>query len=80
MSKEQAVKLLKIIDRVGMTIITLSISFGASEIKKMSENIATMNTNLAVVVTKNENQNKEISDLKERLVYLERIVLRKKDL
>lgn len=80
MSKEQAVKLLKIIDRVGMSIITLAISFGATQIKEMSENIATMNTNLAVVVTKNESQNKEISDLKERLMYLERIVLRKKDL
>jgi len=71
-------KALKFVDRIGMTIITLSITYGANELSHMSENVAKLNTSFAVMMARDESQNKEIIELKDRLTYLERIIFDKK--
>lgn len=76
--RDRLLKMDGLVDRLGFLAITASITYGANQIKSMGESIATLNTSVAVVITQGKNQNKEIDDLKGRVLYLERLVIEKR--
>lgn len=64
----------RILDRLGLALITAILGYGVDQVKTLTENVEKLNTNVAVILVRFESQAKEISELRERIVTLERVI------
>lgn len=64
-------RLMRLVDRLGMAIITAAISYGAQQVKGLSENVAELNTSVAVILERDKSRQDTIIEIQSRLRSLE---------
>lgn len=64
-------RFMRLVDRLGMAIITAAISYGAQQVKGLSENVAQLNTSVAVIIERDKSRQDSINDIQNRLRSLE---------
>ena len=66
------VKWSKVLDKLGLIFITSILGYGVDQVKDLTSMVDRLNTNVAVILVRFDSQAKEISDLKERVQFIER--------
>jgi len=66
------VKWSKVLDKLGLIFITSILGYGVDQVRDLTGLVDRMNTNMAVILVRFDSQTKEISELKERVLFIER--------
>lgn len=74
-------RMMKLVDRLGMMIITAAISYGAQQVKDLSKNVAELNTSVAVILERDKSRADAIHTIEERLGIMEKSIakIRRRD-
>lgn len=72
MDRRVIIKVMRLVDRTGMAVITAILSYCASQVTSLTTTVETLSKNVAVILEKYDSHSLQINDLKERVTYIER--------
>ena len=57
--------------KIGVSVISVAITYGAHQVQGLAENVAELNRSVSQMLVRDQSQEKQLDDLRARITYLE---------